>query len=198
LPTTGRILAETHANGGPRNLPATPAQNRACAAQNENLLKKNLPGRPYSAPAVARLEFCYHSLQEDQLLYTTLPDAQTTSPANRSTTLEFGDSLRISEPLQARKPLLRLFLRQSAVVNEFPFRIKVERGCRRYKIVAVQAAPQIFLMDGAKPISAFSPTLRLKTKGLAQTGSVDQRIFAARPPWSAAAALVGLSRPSRG
>jgi hypothetical protein len=38
--------------------------------------EKELPGRPYSAPAVARPEFCYHSLQENQNLYTTPPDAQ--------------------------------------------------------------------------------------------------------------------------
>jgi hypothetical protein len=37
--------------------------------------EKELPGRPYSAPAVARLEFCYHSLQEDLNLYTTLRGA---------------------------------------------------------------------------------------------------------------------------
>jgi hypothetical protein len=46
--------------------------------------EKELPGRPYSAPAVARPEFCYHSLQEDPILYTTPGSAQAIPRANRS------------------------------------------------------------------------------------------------------------------
>lgn len=79
-------------------------------------MKKNLPGRPYSAPAVARPEFCYHSLHEDHSLYTTLPDAQASPHVERTQTLEIGDSLRISEPLQTRKPGLQLFFVPASTV----------------------------------------------------------------------------------
>jgi hypothetical protein len=46
--------------------------------------EKELPGRPYSAPAVARPEFCYHSLQEDLKLYTTSRGAYASPHVNRS------------------------------------------------------------------------------------------------------------------
>ena len=76
--------------------------------------EKNQTGRPYSAPAVARPEFCYHSLQEDQILCTTLREGRQAHTSTRSQTLKIGDSLRISEPLQTRKPGLQLFLRQTS------------------------------------------------------------------------------------
>jgi hypothetical protein len=79
--------------------------------------EKELPGRPYSAPAVARLEFCYHSLHEDQCLYTTSPGAQASAHVEHTQTLEIGDSLRISEPLQTRKPGLQLFLCPSSTAG---------------------------------------------------------------------------------
>jgi hypothetical protein len=82
--------SRTHPCGNARQrqasklISATRAQNCAGAAQKMKTFEKELPGRPYSAPAVARLEFCYHSLQEDLIFCTTLPDAQATRASNRS------------------------------------------------------------------------------------------------------------------
>src|ERR1039457_2419174 len=69
-----KIFADsrTHPCGNARHRQASklarprPHQYRAGQSQKfGELLEKNLPGRPYSAPAVARAEFCYHSLNED-------------------------------------------------------------------------------------------------------------------------------------
>src|ERR1039458_6932666 len=112
-----KIFAEgrTHPCGNARHRQASKLAGRTHAksrmrSPKMKLLKKNLPGRPYSAPAVARPEFCYHSLHEDHSLYTTLPGAQASPHVERTQTLEIGDSLRISEPLHTSKPGLQLFL----------------------------------------------------------------------------------------
>src|ERR1017187_4140836 len=58
----------------------------------------------------------FHSLHEDHSLYTTLPDAHASPHVKRTQTLEIGDSLRISEPLQTRKPGLQLFFVPASTV----------------------------------------------------------------------------------
>jgi hypothetical protein len=111
LPTAGRILAETPATGRPRNLLATRAKIAHAQPKNIKAFEKELPGRPYSAPAVARPEFCYHSLHEDPKLLVPYCEARSKpTRQNRRENLEIGDFLRISEPLQTRKPDLQLFL----------------------------------------------------------------------------------------
>jgi hypothetical protein len=55
-------------------------------------------------------EFCYHSLCEDlNLLYHTRR-AHANPRSARAKTLEIGDFLRISEPLQMRKTVSRFFV----------------------------------------------------------------------------------------
>jgi hypothetical protein len=67
--------------------------------------EKELPGRPYSAPAVARAEFCYHSLQEGlNLFYHTArrvskPTRPTAvRPSNSATHSEYQNHYRQASP----------------------------------------------------------------------------------------------------
>src|SRR5579871_1479371 len=92
---TKRIPRETLAAAGLETCMAALAKFAHAQAKNEELVEKNLPGRPYSAPAEARSEFCYHSLNEDLVFHPTPLDALCGS--SRGKTLEIGDSLRISE-----------------------------------------------------------------------------------------------------
>ena len=109
-----KIFADsrTHPCGNARHRQASKlvdharAKSRMRSPKMKALLKKNLPGRPYSAPAVARLEFCYHSLQEDQNLYITsrgvqarlVPQARALDPQNR----RLPKSIRTITATQAR------------------------------------------------------------------------------------------------
>ena len=84
--------------------------------KNENFLKRTyqegrIPLRRWPARSFVTIPYT-----RIICLYTTLPDAQASPHVERTQTLEIGDSLRISEPLQTRKPGLQLFFVPASTV----------------------------------------------------------------------------------
>ena len=72
-------------------------------------LKKNQPGRPYSAPRGGPREFCYHSLQRISTLYHLLGIAGKLPCDWRENlrTLDFGDFSRLPSAPELRKRKLQ-------------------------------------------------------------------------------------------
>jgi hypothetical protein len=106
-----KIFAEsrTHPRGNARHRQAsklighTHAKSRTRSPKLKSF-EKNLPGRPYSAPAVARPEFCYHSLQEDRNLYTIPPTrtqihtSNAARPSKSATPSEYQNRYKRASP----------------------------------------------------------------------------------------------------
>jgi hypothetical protein len=106
--------SRTHPCGNARQRQASKlvSHARAKARMHSPKLKsfeKNLPGRPYSAPAVARLEFCYHSLQEDQYLCITLRARKQIRAANRSPSSKSATSLEYQNHYRRASPVRKYF-----------------------------------------------------------------------------------------
>jgi len=167
--------------------------------------EKNLPGRPYSAPAEARAEFCYHSLNEDHSLYTTPPGAQASPHAGHTQTLEIGDSPRISESLQARKPgLATIFVPDLTVFGCWPdFIIRFNSLWGRAALVkvakkrrcSVGARGDVQGTAGRAPINVRTSGRSTRSKSsMAAPGIRFDGLWneEARDGWSAAGALGGL------
>ena len=107
-----KIFADsrTHPYGNARHRQASKLarlhsrKKRAGQSQKLELLEKNLPGRPYSAPAVARAEFCYHSLNEDlkDLYHITASagkPAVSVRPSKSATSSEYQNHYWHASPL---------------------------------------------------------------------------------------------------
>ena len=124
-----------NARGGrPRNLDALRRKIAQRKAKFENFLKRTYQEGRIPLPAVARQEFCYHSLCEDLNLYTARNERTQTrapfaqKPSKSATPLEYQNRYRCARPF--RDFLFKIW---SSPATEQPSRLITIAYSRRVK-----------------------------------------------------------------